>query len=172
MTSRSSSPTWARRSREHSAVSSASVFSLRRSSALAVALVLSVGVAAVAPGSPAGAAASQAAESAAGKPSPKLDWKSCRSEGECAKLTVPLDYEHPNNGKTIKVSLFRLPARDSSRRIGSLLMNPGGPGAPGAAFVRSFASVLPDQIRERFDVIGFDPRGSGGTHPVKCRDNL
>jgi pimeloyl-ACP methyl ester carboxylesterase len=137
------------------------VLSLRRLFALAVALALPlVGLPAAAGGE------------LATKPTPKLDWQDCGSDGECAKLTVPLDYKQPDNGKTIQVSLFRVRAQDSNRRIGSLLVNPGGPGAPGAEFVRSFSSVLPEQIRERFDVIGFDPRGAGETHPVKCRDNL
>jgi pimeloyl-ACP methyl ester carboxylesterase len=150
------------------------VSSLRRRSALAVALAVSlVGITSTA--LPLGADAmvfSRASESAAGKRSPKLDWKSCGSGGECAKLTVPLDYRKPDNGKTIKVALFRLRATDRKQRIGSLLMNPGGPGAPGTEFVRGIASVLPDEIRRHFDVIGFDPRGTGGTHAVKCRDNL
>ncbi|HEY3095261.1 MAG TPA: alpha/beta hydrolase [Acidimicrobiia bacterium] len=116
--------------------------------------------------------AAPAREPVTGKPSRELDWKSCGDKGECAQLTVPLDYQHPDNGQTLKVALFRLRATDRKHRIGSLLMNPGGPGAPGAEFVRSIESVLPDEIRKRFDVIGFDPRGSGETHPVKCRDNL
>jgi pimeloyl-ACP methyl ester carboxylesterase len=105
-------------------------------------------------------------------PTPKLDWKSCGDGSECAKLTVPLDYEHPNNGKTMKVALLRVRATDRKQRIGSLLMNPGGPGAPGTEFARDFASILPDEITKRFDIVGFDPRGSGETSPVKCEDNL
>jgi pimeloyl-ACP methyl ester carboxylesterase len=85
---------------------------------------------------------------------------------------VPLDYANPDNGKTMKIALLRVRATDSKHRIGSLLMNPGGPGAPGAEFVDSIASVLPDEIRERFDIVGFDPRGTGESSPVKCRDNL
>jgi pimeloyl-ACP methyl ester carboxylesterase len=103
---------------------------------------------------------------------PKLDWKSCSDGSECAKLTVPLDYEHPGNGKTMKVALLRVRATDRKNRIGSLLMNPGGPGAPGTKFARDFASILPDEITKRFDIVGFDPRGSGETSPVKCEDNL
>ena len=103
---------------------------------------------------------------------PKLDWKSCSDGSECAKLTVPLDYEHPGNGKTMKVALLRVRATDRKQRIGSLLMNPGGPGAPGTKFARDFASILPDEITKRFDIVGFDPRGSGETSPVKCEDNL
>src|SRR5712691_7511685 len=136
--------------------------------ALAVALL---GVSAAAPvGSAAGA--SQSPGAVAAKPSPKLDWKGCGNRGECAKLTVPLDYDHAENGKTIKVALFRVRAGDSKQRIGSLLMNPGGPGASGVEFVQHFASSLPKELQARFDIVGFDPRGTGGTEPVKCRDNL
>ena len=103
---------------------------------------------------------------------PKLQWKGCGGGNECAKLTVPLDYDHPDNGRTIKVALLRAPATDRKQRIGSLLLNPGGPGAPGTQFARDFASVLPDELRQRFDIVGFDPRGSGDTSPVKCEDNL
>ena len=91
---------------------------------------------------------------------PKLDWKSCGDGSECAKLTVPLDYEHPDNGRTMKVALLRVPAADRKNRIGSLLMNPGGPGAPGTEFARDFASILPDKITKRFDIVGFDPAGA------------
>ena len=103
---------------------------------------------------------------------PKLDWKRCGDGSECAKLTVPLDYEHPDNGKTMRVALLRVRATDREQRIGSLLINPGGPGAPGTKFARDFASALPDELQERFDIVGFDPRGTGDTHPVMCRDNL
>jgi pimeloyl-ACP methyl ester carboxylesterase len=145
---------------------------LRRSTAVAVAFaVVLIGVVAAGPAGPA-AAASPASESIAAKPSPKLDWSSCGGDGECAELTVPLDYQNPDNGTTIKIPLFRVRATDSKHRIGSLLMNPGGPGAPGVEFVQSFATALPDEIRERFDIVGFDPRGTGDENAVECRDNL
>jgi pimeloyl-ACP methyl ester carboxylesterase len=117
-------------------------------------------------------ATTQASPATAPATAPKLDWKSCSDGSECAKLTVPLDYEHPGNGKTMKVALLRVRATDRKNRIGSLLMNPGGPGAPGTKFARDFASILPDEITKRFDIVGFDPRGSGETSPVKCEDNL
>lgn len=147
------------------------MFSLRRSSAIAlVSAVLVVGVSA---GTPAALAApSETVHAAPTKPSQKLDWNSCGDAGQCAELTVPLDYEHPDNGKTMKIALSRVRATDSKRRIGSLLMNPGGPGAPGAEFVQDVAGALPDELRERFDIVGFDPRGTGKSEPVKCEDDL
>jgi pimeloyl-ACP methyl ester carboxylesterase len=101
---------------------------------------------------------------------PKLKWRSC-SGGECAELPVPLDYAQPE-GEQIEVALFRVRALDRSRRIGSLLMNPGGPGASGVEFVRQAALALPLRVRQRFDLVGFDPRGTGDTIPVNCRANL
>jgi pimeloyl-ACP methyl ester carboxylesterase len=139
---------------------------LRRSFALALALtIFLLGVSAVTP-------ASAVPDAQAAAPSPKLEWKPCGGDSECAKLAVPLDYEHPNNGETLKVALLRVRATDRKNRIGSLLMNPGGPGAPGAEFAQDFASILPEELQKRFDIIGFDPRGTGDTAPVKCQDNL
>ena len=119
---------------------------------------------------PVAGASAQAAPKTA--PGSKIQWKGCGDGNECGKLTVPLDYDHPEDGRTIKVALLRVPATDKKKRIGSLLLNPGGPGAPGTQFARDFATVLPDELRQRFDVVGFDPRGSGGTSPVRCEDNL
>jgi pimeloyl-ACP methyl ester carboxylesterase len=136
---------------------------VRRALSLALCIAIaSLGVVTTAP----------VASAASKESAPKLQWKGCGDGAECAKLTVPLDYNHPENGRTIKVALLRIRATDRKQRIGSLLMNPGGPGAPGTGFVRDFASVLPDELRRRFDIVGFDPRGSGATAPVKCEDNL
>jgi pimeloyl-ACP methyl ester carboxylesterase len=99
-----------------------------------------------------------------------LEWRECDS-GECADLTVPLDYEDPA-GTTIEVALIRLPAREPDRRVGSLLVNPGGPGASGVDFVRNSAFAFPDELRDRFDLVGFDPRGTGETVPVSCVESL
>jgi pimeloyl-ACP methyl ester carboxylesterase len=85
---------------------------------------------------------------------------------------VPLDYDHPDNGETTKVALIRVRANDPKRRIGSILMNFGGPGAPGVEAVSEIAGELPAELRARFDIVGFDPRGTGDTLPVKCEDNL
>src|SRR6266542_1489147 len=64
---------------------------------------------------------------------PKLAWQKCEA-GECAKLKVPLDYDPPDNGKTIKVALFRSPASDRMPWIGSVVMIVGGPGGLGVDF--------------------------------------
>jgi pimeloyl-ACP methyl ester carboxylesterase len=99
-----------------------------------------------------------------------LDWRDCDG-GECAGLAVPLDYDDPD-GETIDVALIRVPATDPDQRIGSLLVNPGGPGASGVDFVRNSAFFLPDELREHFDIVGFDARGTGETVPVRCEPSL
>ena len=107
---------------------------------------------------------------------PPLAWTPCPGGqgtpdgGECTTVTVPLDSRHPRNGKTAGIALFRVPARDPGTRIGSLVVNPGGPGASGAQFVRDVYDLLPDELRDRFDIVGFDPRGTGASMPVDCGD--
>ena len=86
---------------------------------------------------------------------------------ECARLEVPLDYDKPA-GETAQVAVLRVPARGAS--MGSLLLNSGGPGGTGMNFAAVLASTLAQSpVTERFDLIGFDPRGVGATTPaVDC----
>ena len=95
-----------------------------------------------------------------------LQWHACTG-GQCATLTVPLDYSNPD-GETIKLALFRIPAKNPKQRIGALLFNPGGPGSSGIAFLRVAAVLIPDQLAARFDLVTWDPRGTGASDPVKC----
>lgn len=102
-----------------------------------------------------------------------LAWVPCGSGGaQCATLTVPMDWSHTDPaaaGRTVRLALIRYPATGSpSQRIGSLLVNPGGPGASGVEFVRDGLSTIPAAIRQRFDIVGFDPRGTGSSDPVHC----
>lgn len=88
--------------------------------------------------------------------------------GECAHVTVPLDYDAPE-GATAQVAIFRVAAR-GGEPIGSLLLNPGGPGYPGVGYAAEAALAWADSaITEQFDLVGFDPRGTGETIPaVDC----
>jgi pimeloyl-ACP methyl ester carboxylesterase len=94
-------------------------------------------------------------------------WKGCGEGFECATIQVPLDYSKPS-GQKVGLSVIKLPAQDKSARIGSLLTNPGGPGGSGVDFVRQAARAFGDDLRRRFDIIGFDPRGVAASAPVRC----
>jgi pimeloyl-ACP methyl ester carboxylesterase len=104
-----------------------------------------------------------------------LDWQPCEGGAECATLPVPLDYAHPNR-KTIEIALLRTRATDPSRRIGSLLVNPGGPGGAGRALPLTLrneaAGGSSAEIFARFDVVGFDPRGVGASSAISCGDAI
>lgn len=95
-------------------------------------------------------------------------WTNCQGGFECATVKVPLDYAKPGSGGDVKLAVIRLPAKNKSQRIGSLLTNPGGPGGSGVEFVRANAMSFSQALRDRFDIVGFDPRGVGGSSPVRC----
>jgi pimeloyl-ACP methyl ester carboxylesterase len=99
-----------------------------------------------------------------------IDWHAC-GQIECATYQVPLDYTKPS-GKQISLSLIRIKARDSSKRVGVMMANPGGPGASANDFVRIWRNLLAADIRDRFDIVSFDPRGVGESSPILCHDNL
>lgn len=96
-------------------------------------------------------------------------WSSCQDNFDCAKVKVPLDYAAPQ-GQQLEIAVTRLPARSKSKRIGSLITNPGGPGASGVSFISQAARFFSPDIKSRFDLVGFDPRGVGGSAPVRCLD--
>jgi len=93
-------------------------------------------------------------------------WSDCGSGLQCGSLTVPLDYSNPDKD-TIKLALIRKRATDPTRRIGSVLTNPGGPGASGIDYLRQAAGSM-TSLNKRFDLVGFDPRGVGQSAPVRC----
>lgn len=97
---------------------------------------------------------------------PHLNWIPCGAQQECAWLTVPIDHAAPERG-TIDLRLLRVPAVGPSP-LGTLVVNPGGPGASGVAFVRASASAFPAALRESFTIVGFDTRGSGDSSPLRC----
>ena len=86
---------------------------------------------------------------------------------ECGTVQVPLDYDTQSG--TISLSLVRLPAADPTRRIGSLFLNPGGPGGSGVDFTLFAGPFLfTDEVRARFDLVGFDPRGIIRSSAFRC----
>ncbi|HZZ96615.1 MAG TPA: alpha/beta hydrolase [Jatrophihabitantaceae bacterium] len=85
----------------------------------------------------------------------------------CGQLAVPLNYAHPSNAQ-IALDVIRIHDNDDAHPIGSLLTNPGGPGASGIEFVIDFLPQLPVQVLQKYDVIGFDPRGVSLSSPIHC----
>lgn len=96
-----------------------------------------------------------------------LDWSSCGAN-ECARLDVPLDHADPG-GSTISLAVER--HRASGERIGVLVVNPGGPGGDGTSLVDRIVTGAPE-LADRFDVVGWDPRGVGDSAPLRCDDGL
>lgn len=139
--------------------------------AVAVAATLTVGVAVVQP-----------SEAPASPPVDRLAWGPCyRDVGaelgvayECAQLQVPLDHDEPN-GPQVQLAVVRLPATDPAGKIGSILLNPGGPGGSGVDFALFFGpfaeQVWGPEVRARFDIVGFDPRGVGRSKTLRCFGN-
>lgn len=108
-----------------------------------------------------------------------IEWTSCYgSIGlslDCALVDVPLDYDDPD-GEQIELAMVRRPATDQANRIGSLFLNPGGPGGSGVEFVVAGGARLGDWLGEeassRFDLIGIDPRVIGRSTPLQCFDTF
>lgn len=93
-----------------------------------------------------------------------LKWTDCNDGFDCSTLNVPLDHKNPD-GESISLSVVRLKA---SNPVGSLLLNPGGPGGSGIDFVRAATYVVSQNLIKRYDIVGFDPRGVGKSTPVEC----
>lgn len=123
-------------------------------------------LAAVLLATPGGAAPADAAPSA-----PVLQWHTChdleQAGFQCATADVPLDYRRPN-GARINLSVIRHPAGSPSQRVGTLFFHPGGPGRSGVRALVDWFERFPPTVRQRFDIIGWDPRGVGASTPVNC----
>jgi pimeloyl-ACP methyl ester carboxylesterase len=98
----------------------------------------------------------------------KLTWSPCNGADECADLRVPLDYAKPDPSTDLTLKVLRVPAKDQQGRIGSLVVNPGGPGASAMDYAAAADAIVGTQVRRYFDVVGFDPRGVGRSAPLDC----
>lgn len=95
----------------------------------------------------------------------ELEWAECQTAFECSALEVPVDYTDPE-GATIELALLRAPATGEAE--GALVVNPGGPGASGVDYATSAGAVVSKEVRQVYDVVGFDPRGVARSAPVTC----
>jgi pimeloyl-ACP methyl ester carboxylesterase len=107
------------------------------------------------------------------RPGSPIKWAQCKAAAsdetripagaECGMLSVPVDYSKPD-GDVAQIAMIRFKA--TGQKIGSLVVNPGGPGKSGRDAAKSFVSSLPPSVRERFDLVGFDPRGVADSSPA------
>ena len=112
------------------------------------------------------------------KPAPAgLEWGTCANADaaaagwQCATYKAPLDYGHPGGGFT-KIAVTRLPAQDQAHRVGALFVNYGGPGGDAVATTQDIGVDLFGAVNDRFDIVAFDPRGTGENSPViDCKVN-
>src|SRR6476619_5345369 len=107
------------------------------------------------------------------RPGSPIQWAACKAAAsdetrlpagaECGMLSVPVDYAKPD-GDVAQMAMIRFKA--TGHKIGSLVINPGGPGESGVEAAASMAATLPSSVRERFDLVGFDPRGVANSMPA------
>lgn len=110
-----------------------------------------------------------------------LDWQNCNDgspgdsppndsppdDFQCATLKVPIDYSDKTLGQ-FDIAVIRYRSPNQQDRIGSLVINPGGPGVSGIEFTRSAEYIFSPDVLERYDIVGFDPRGIGASSPIEC----
>ncbi|MFJ2893830.1 alpha/beta hydrolase [Streptomyces sp. NPDC087218] len=98
-----------------------------------------------------------------------LRWRDCGVEGfQCATMKAPLDYAKPD-GDEIDLAVSRKKATGPGKRIGSLLVNPGGPGGSAIDYLQGYAAIgYPAPVRARYDMVAVDPRGVARSEPVEC----
>ncbi|MQS10811.1 alpha/beta hydrolase [Streptomyces kaniharaensis] len=138
--------------------------------AVTCALALVTGSAVAASAAPADQAPGAAAAEAKVDP---VAWTPCNPDPskpdpgvyDCAVYPVPLDYDNPD-GEKVGIAMMRRRASDPSKRIGSLFMNPGGPG--GSGYMWATTTRFGAEVQSRFDLVGFDPRGVARSNPLKC----
>ncbi|MEU9009612.1 alpha/beta hydrolase [Streptomyces sp. NPDC048479] len=112
-----------------------------------------------------------AAPTAALKPyyAQQLKWRPCGVPGfDCATMKAPLDYAKPD-GDSVKLAVARKKATGPGKRLGSLVVNPGGPGGSGVSYLQGYAGIgYPEPVRARYDMVSVDPRGVARSEPVEC----
>ncbi|CCH15667.1 alpha/beta hydrolase [Micromonospora lupini] len=134
-----------------------------RKSAVGWAVALALAAAGLTPASPAAARA---------QPAPTIEWRPCATDAsaECGTLSLPVDWNRPR-GERFDLALARRVANPATRE-GALVFGPGGPGDSGVDRVVNGSSRFSADLRRRFDIVSFDPRGTGGSNPVLCARDL
>ncbi|MBD8059167.1 alpha/beta fold hydrolase [Cellulomonas sp. JH27-2] len=104
-----------------------------------------------------------------------IDWFDCSAvvgpRSDCGTIQLPVDYDQPTGAKT-EVSLLRVRVADPKKKVGTLFINPGGPGGSGVDIAANASAFLSPALLAKFDIVGFDPRGTNFSDNVKCFKNL
>jgi pimeloyl-ACP methyl ester carboxylesterase len=96
----------------------------------------------------------------------ELKWKTCYQDYKCTDLLVPIDYTNLETG-TFRISVLKYEALGTNK-IGSLIVNPGGPGSSGVDYAYAAEYIFSPAILDRYDIVGFDPRGVSRSAPIRC----
>ena len=99
--------------------------------------------------------------------SQKIKWRTCYDAYKCTDVLVPIDYTNIKLG-TFKIALLKYEASNKEDRIGSMFVNPGGPGASGFDYAYQAEYIVSPQVLALYDIVGFDPRGVGRSAPIRC----
>ncbi len=99
--------------------------------------------------------------------SQKIKWRTCYDQFKCADVLVPIDYTNIKLG-TFKIAVLKYEASNKEDRIGSMFVNPGGPGASGFDYAYQAEYIVSPQVLALYDIVGFDPRGVGRSAPIRC----
>jgi len=99
--------------------------------------------------------------------SQSIKWRTCFDTLKCTDVLVPIDYSNIKLG-TFKIAVLKHEATNQHDRIGSMFVNPGGPGASGVQYAYSAEYIVSPQLLALFDIVGFDPRGVGRSAPIRC----
>lgn len=97
-------------------------------------------------------------------PARDIEWTDCYSGEKCARLLLPWDYDTPD-GPSVTIALRMIPAADRDNYKGTILINPGGPGGSGTSLVGRAGRAISRVVGDSFDILGFDPRGTGASTP-------
>ena len=102
--------------------------------------------------------------------SQKLDWQNCYDNFECSTFKVPVNYEKIDS-EVFTLKVLRHSAADQDRKLGAIIVNPGGPGGSATDYAYNAESIVSKEINDRYDIIGFDPRGINNSQPIRCLTN-
>jgi pimeloyl-ACP methyl ester carboxylesterase len=98
----------------------------------------------------------------------KLTWSNCDKGIQCTTMQVPVDYNNIVPNESFSLFVLRHPATISAGRIGSLFVNPGGPGGSGVDYAYNWDTIISKAVSDKYDIVGFDERGVNHSQPVRC----